>query len=350
MSPGISLPKTLAVLFLATGTAMLSAWLCRRFIDPGSRLHVLDHPDHRSLHQRPVPRSGGVAILLSLLLAWWVAVAGNAVQSSVVLLWMSGGILVLGSLGVWDDLRDLSPALRLPVQTLVALSLVPLGLSLGSLELPCCKWRLSGPLGAFLAVFFMLWMINLYNFMDGMDGFAGGMALIGFSALAGLGYLAGDTGYSLLALLVASASAGFLVYNFPPARIFMGDAGAPVLGFLAAAFMLWADRQGLFPLWIGLLVFAPFVVDATYTLVRRLLRGEAVWKPHRGHLYQKLVLAGWSHRRTVLWSYLLMLAGASSALIAQQVPQVWQTVLMFGWMLLYLLLILLVERTTGAVR
>ncbi|HIE56498.1 MAG TPA: hypothetical protein EYP90_15240, partial [Chromatiaceae bacterium] len=127
-------PAVLSALFLTAGAVALSAWLCRRFLDSGSRWHVLDHPGQRSLHQQPVPRSGGVAILLSLLIAWWIAVAGNAVPLSAVVIWMSGGILVLGFLGAWDDLRDLSPALRLPVQGLVALSLVPAGLSLESLR------------------------------------------------------------------------------------------------------------------------------------------------------------------------------------------------------------------------
>lgn len=290
-----------------------------------------------------------MAILLSLLIAWWIAVAGNAVPLSAVVIWMSGGILVLGFLGAWDDLRDLSPALRLPVQGLVALSLVPAGLSLESLRFSLFEWPLPPPVGALLAVFFLLWMINLYNFMDGMDGLAGGMAVIGFSTLAGLGFLAGDVAFSLLALLVAAASAGFLIFNFPPARIFMGDAGAPVLGFLAGSLILWGDRTALFPFWIGLLVFAPFVVDATYTLIRRLLRGEAVWRAHRSHLYQKLVLSGWSHRRTVLRAYLLMLAGALSALVALESPPAWQSLLMSGWVLIYLLLIVMIERRVAVI-
>ena len=332
----------------AAGAALLSAFLCRRFLDPASRLHVLDHPDHRSLHRQATPRTGGVAILVSLLLAWWLGVAGNAAPLSQVIVWMSGGALVLGILGVWDDLHDLSPWRRLPVQVLVALVMVFAGFSLTSLRLPGLEWPLPPLLGHGLAFLLLLWMTNLYNFMDGMDGFAGGMAVIGFTTLALLGSIGGDPGFTFFSLVVAGASAGFLWFNFPPARIFMGDAGAPVLGFLAAAFLLWADREGLFPLWIGLLVFAPFVVDATYTLVRRLLRGEPVWKPHCSHLYQKLVRSGWTHRRTVLWSYLLMLACALSALAGVTAPVSVQWGLLAGWLLLFLLLILAIERKVGA--
>ncbi|HIE55223.1 MAG TPA: hypothetical protein EYP90_08600 [Chromatiaceae bacterium] len=122
-----------------------------------------------------------------------------------------------------------------------------------------------------------------------------------------------------------------------------------MLGFLAGSLILWGDRTALFPFWIGLLVFAPFVVDATYTLIRRLLRGEAVWRAHRSHLYQKLVLSGWSHRRTVLRAYLLMLAGALSALVALESPPASQSLLMSGWVLIYLLLIVMIERRVAVI-
>jgi UDP-N-acetylmuramyl pentapeptide phosphotransferase/UDP-N-acetylglucosamine-1-phosphate transferase len=159
-------------------------------------------------------------------------------------------------------------------------------------------------------------MINLYNFMDGMDGFSGGMATAGFSTLGLLGYLGGDNHFASICWLIAAASAGFLVWNFPPARIFMGDVGSSALGFLAAALSLWANRIGLFPLWLAILVFTPFIFDATLTLVRRTLNGERIWEAHRNHYYQRLVQAGWSHRRTVLWEYGLMLLCCSSALVA----------------------------------
>ncbi len=163
---------------------------------------------------------------------------------------------------------------------------------------------------------FVIWMTNLNNFMDGMDGFAGGMAVFGFGTLGLLGHLAGDGYYAAVCWVIASASAGFLVWNFPPARIFMGDTGSLALGLLAAALSLWADRYGLFPLWLALLVFAPFVVDATLTLARRTLKGKRIWEAHRSHYYQRLVQAGWSHRRTVLWEYGLMFLCSVCALLA----------------------------------
>jgi UDP-N-acetylmuramyl pentapeptide phosphotransferase/UDP-N-acetylglucosamine-1-phosphate transferase len=179
-------------------------------------------------------------------------------------------------------------------------------------------------------------MINLYNFMDGMDGFAGGMAVIGFSTLAWLGRA--DAGFAAVCLTVAAASAGFLIHNFPPAKIFLGDTGSTTLGFLAAACSLWGSKADLFPFWVALLVFSPFIVDATVTLLRRLLRGEKVWEAHRKHYYQRLVLLGWGHRRTVLVEYALMLACAGSAELAIHLSPAGQATLAAGWLLIYGLL------------
>jgi UDP-N-acetylmuramyl pentapeptide phosphotransferase/UDP-N-acetylglucosamine-1-phosphate transferase len=141
-------------------------------------------------------------------------------------------------------------------------------------------------------------------------------------------------------LSVVAANLGFLLFNFPPARIFMGDAGSPVLGYLAAAFMLQAEHTRLFPLWIGVLIFSPFIVDATYTLLRRLLARRKIWQAHREHIYQRLVQSGWSHRRTVLWSYMLMLAAALTAIMALELNPRVQWVILSGWMLAYLAIIL----------
>jgi UDP-N-acetylmuramyl pentapeptide phosphotransferase/UDP-N-acetylglucosamine-1-phosphate transferase len=148
---------------------------------------------------------------------------------------------------------------------------------------------------------FTVWFINLYNFMDGMDGFAGGMGTLGFGFLAYLGWLAGQDFFALSGLLIAGANLGFLLCNFPPARIFMGDAGSTTMGFLAAGMSLWGVRDGLFPMWIPILIFSPFIVDATVTLIRRLVHGDKVWQAHRSHYYQRLVLLG-GIREQCWWS------------------------------------------------
>jgi UDP-N-acetylmuramyl pentapeptide phosphotransferase/UDP-N-acetylglucosamine-1-phosphate transferase len=155
--------------------------------------------------------------------------------------------------------------------------------------------------------------VNLFNFMDGLDGLAAGMAISGFGVLAGVSWLAGAIDLGLFGLVIVAASGGFLVSNFPPARIFMGDVGSTSLGFLAAAFTLRASHDRVFEAWIPILAFSPFIIDATVTLVSRGLTGQRIFEPHRQHYYQRLVLAGWSHRQTLFAEYGLMAVGGVAA-------------------------------------
>ncbi|HMV38117.1 MAG TPA: glycosyl transferase, partial [Plasticicumulans sp.] len=237
-----------------------------------------------------------------------------------------------------DDRSGVGVRWRFAVHLAAALGLIVLvGLPAG-LSLPGAVWQPARPLLTVLTVLFCVWMLNLYNFMDGMDGFAGGMTVCGYATLALLGMAAGDAAYAVLAALPAVAALGFLAFNFPPARIFMGDTGAATLGFLAAGLILYAERSGLFPFWTGLLAFAPFIVDATVTLLRRLLRGERIWEAHRSHYYQRLVRLGWGHRRTVLAEYALMLVCAAAALAGPRLPAAGQALLLAATALLFVTL------------
>lgn len=255
---------------------------------------ALDVPNVRSLHAAPIPRVGGLALVGALLCGWAalpVAPAAIAVLAA-----------LLCGFSYLDDRRGLPVLVRLGMQLLAAAAFVLL------LRPEPAAWMLV-PLGLAL-----VWFTNLYNFMDGMDGLAGGMAVIGFAAL-GVGSLhAGADGLAAAAFCVAAAAAGFLIFNWHPARIFLGDAGSIPLGFLAGALGIQGWRDDVWPLWFPLLVFSPFVVDATVTLLRRLLAGEKIWTAHREHYYQRLVRMGWSHRRTAAAEYAVMLAAAAAAL------------------------------------
>ena len=183
---------------------------------------------------------------------------------------------------------------------------------------------------AVLAVLAIVWAANLYNFMDGADGLAGGMALFGFGSYAIAAFLSGADLYGVLCASIAAASAGFLVFNFPPARIFMGDAGSVPLGFLAGALGVLGWSRGYWPLWFPLLVFAPFVCDATLTLLRRILRRERVWQAHKEHYYQRLVRMGFGHRGTAWIEYAAMAGCAGVALAARREPVAVQTAALAG--------------------
>ncbi len=130
----------------------------------------------------------------------------------------------------------------------------------------------------------------------------------------------------------------------------MGDAGSSLLGFLAASLSLWASVEGIFPLWIAVLVFSPFIVDATVTLGRRLWRRERVWEAHKSHCYQRLVQHGWGHRKTVLWEYLLMMLCSISAVVTLYLAPTYQWWLLMSWIFVYVILIAWVNWLEGRVR
>jgi len=266
---------------------------------PGRRL-LLDHPNARSLHERPVPRSGGIAIAAGLAAG---AALGNAAAGAIgAVLGVAGA---LAALSLADDVFTLPTLLRLAAHLAAAAAA---GLVIG----------VSGPVQFVLLALAVAWYANLYNFMDGSDGLAGGMAVFGFGAYAWAAHQAGHAALTTVSVSIAVASLAFLLVNFHPARIFMGDVGSVPLGFLAGALGVLGWRDGAWPLWFPVLVFAPFVCDATLTLVKRLLRRERVWQAHKDHYYQRLVRMGFGHRGAAWIEYAAMAACAAAAVLARR--------------------------------
>jgi len=335
--------SVIGIVIASIAAFVISVALTRRFCDPASRLHVLDHPNERSLHSRPTPRTGGVAIFVALSVAVGLWSLGAGLASSQ-LYGLGAGAGLVAALSFLDDRKGLPVRVRLPGHLVAAALLVIGGLFLPGFSLPGLAWYWPEWLGILFSLLFLVWMINLYNFMDGMDGFAAGMAVIGFGTFAVLGYLASNQLFLALNLIVVSAAAGFLWFNYPPARIFMGDTGSSLLGLLAGGLSIWGAREGVFPFWVALLVFSPFIVDATVTLLRRLSRGERVWQAHKSHYYQRLVQSGWGHKKTVLYEYVLMLACGLSALLAQHLNYQGQVALILFWCLVYPLLMIGIHR------
>ena len=293
------------------------AWLLRR----GGRL-PMDHPNARSLHETPMPRVGGLGIMAG------VAVAGVLLADASLAPLMLAAF-TLAAMSVLDDVRGLPVALRFLAHFIAAVAaLLALGLS---------GWSL---LAGTLAV---VWMTNLYNFMDGADGLAGGMSVIGFGALALAAWLGGEPGLTAFSAAIAAAALAFLRFNFPPAQIFMGDAGSIPLGFLAAALGILGAQQDLWPWLFPLLVFSPFIVDASVTLAKRGLRGEKIWQAHRSHYYQRAVLLGASHRQLAWAAYALMLASAALAFTLLLLPR-FMPGLLAMWGVTYLVIFWAVDR------
>lgn len=258
---------------------------------------VKDVPNERSLHETPTPRIGGVGLFAGVLTGWTVLQA--------ISLWIVIPLLLLFMLSLADDIRSLSVRVRFIVHFIAAF---------------IAAWGAGAfavhPAWGVLAVLVIVWMINLYNFMDGSDGLAGGMALFGFSIYGIAALMGGDHTFAMMCFSVGAAALGFLYFNFPPAKIFMGDAGSIPLGFLAGSIGLMGWNMGLWPIWFPAMVFSPFVLDATVTLIKRAIRGERVWQAHREHYYQRLVQLGAGHRTAALIEYALMFFVGISALWA----------------------------------
>lgn len=318
------------ILPLLSGLISILATLSILHSDFGSRF--LDVPNERSLHELPIPRTGGLAILASVFLILFPLI-GKLPG----LLTILEGAVVVAIVSLIDDCRSLPATFRLTIHIAVTCFLL-----FGGISLP------FGKFGLILTVPVVVWMINLYNFMDGMDGFAGGMAFVGFGFLGLTGWLTGQEVYALVCWVVSAAAFGFLAFNFPPARIFMGDVGSATLGFLAAALSVQGVRLGVFDLWLPLLVFSPFIVDATVTLLRRLVQGEKIFEAHRCHYYQRLVQLGWGHKKTVLVAYGLMTTAGLSALSLRHASGVIVTIFLLLWTGIYFSLMTWVHRLERA--
>jgi UDP-N-acetylmuramyl pentapeptide phosphotransferase/UDP-N-acetylglucosamine-1-phosphate transferase len=292
---------TLALLggLLLAVTCYLSIEAVRRY---AIRHRVLDLPNPRSSHTVATPRGAGVVIVgATLLTLAAVAAMESRSLSPAILAYLFGATLIAG-VGWLDDVRSLSSVIRLLAQ-LAAAAIVVAGAGWwDEAALPGAGRVSLGWAGLPLALLWLVGLTNAYNFMDGIDGIAGGQAVVAGAAWALIGAATGAPEAAALGFGVALSSAAFLLHNWSPARIFMGDAGSGFLGFTFAAlpFVLSAtsgaeELRLRLPVAAALLVW-PFVLDTLFTVCRRLLRGEHVFRAHRSHLYQRLVIAGLGHR------------------------------------------------------
>ena len=274
------------ILLLIVSLAVL-AWLLAALLRRYALVRsLMDIPNARSSHSLPTPRGGGVAIVIAFLLGLGVAFfAGLGIPAELFYALLGAG-LGIALLGFLDDHGHIAARWRLLGHFVAAAwalywlgGLPPLALFGGLLQL---SW-----IGHVLAAFYLVWLLNLYNFMDGIDGIASVEAIcvcLGGAILYALLETSSLTDLPLL--MLAAAVLGFLIWNFPPARIFMGDAGSGFLGIVLGVLSLQAAWISPVLLWGWLILLGVFIVDATLTLLRRLLRGEKVYEAHRSHAYQ----------------------------------------------------------------
>jgi Fuc2NAc and GlcNAc transferase len=287
----------LAAVVLATliGSLLLTGWMRRVALSRG----LLDVPNARSSHQIPTPRGGGVAIAVAASAGFCLLAAAHRLDVNLLIALLGGGTAV-AVVGFVDDHRPLPASIRLAMHAAAATwAVVWLG-GLPPLRIADHVVQL-GFGGYVLSVLGIVWTLNLFNFMDGIDGIAASEAVFIGVGGALLAILSGFGGVSFgVDLVFAAACGGFLVYNWPPARVFMGDVGSGFVGFVIAVLALATARLNSSAAWEWLLLGAVFFVDATVTLVRRIARGERAQDAHRSHAYQWLARRWKSHRRVTL--------------------------------------------------
>lgn len=286
---------------------------------------IQDVPNDRSLHAAPTPRIGGVGLMAGVLAAW-------ALMFKSLAWWVVLPVLVLFAVSLLDDMRGLPVRQRLLAHVIAAVILV-FGSGIAAQNILLALVLLPG----------VVWMTNLYNFMDGSDGLAGGMTFFGFTMYGLAALMHGNDTQAMLNFSIGAAALGFLYYNLYPAKVFMGDAGSIPLGFLSAAMGLWGWQLGCWPGWFPFLVFSPFVADATVTLAKRTLRGAKITEAHREHYYQRLVQIGWGHRNVALFAYVLMIASGISAIWGAQHSSGYPWLLFIIWACIYATLMLILD-------
>ncbi len=312
------------VLFLTAMVASAAVtWLTRRHAVARG---LLDIPNVRSSHTRPTPRGGGLGIVLTVLITAMIAALLRQLPAIGIAALVIGGGMV-AAVGYFDDLKGLAVFPRFAVHLIAAVVTVALLIGVGS-EVPVFS-QLPRSVAVFALAAGVLWSINLFNFMDGIDGIAGSQAAFVSAATAVLIGALRDPFSPWLLLPVATAGAcfGFLAWNWPPAKIFMGDVGSGFLGFWLAAVALALEDAGILSIWTSTILGSAFIADATVTLVRRIVRQERWHEPHRSHAYQTLARRWNSHCRVtvLLWTLNVLIAlplATLSAMVPSIAPQI----------------------------
>ena len=329
-----------ALLFLvaAATSAALSPVVARA----GHRVGIVDHPGERKIHLTPVPRLGGVAVALALAVALGAAVLLDAralvpaAPDPKSLLPVIVGALLVFAVGLWDDIDAVTPAAKLGVECLAAFVTVGAGLTVRHVTIAGATYEL-GLAAAPLTILWILVVTNAFNLMDGLDGLAAGLAAIAAVTCSVVLLARGEQASALLLVSLAGAIVGFLAYNFHPAKIFLGDSGSLLAGFLLAVTAVTGRQKGATTLAVGvpLLIFLLPIADMFLAVVRRVIAGQregatgwagrvrglsTVFKADRRHLHHRLVDRGLSHRRTVLVLYACAVLFSALALVTMQIP------------------------------
>ena len=297
---------------IAAGGALLAAIPARHI---GHRSNILDEVTQRSSHEIPVPRTGGLAILAGMLVSFMVLalIAGQFRSESLIAM---GSVALIATVSFLDDVITIPSIPRLLAHFAVAGGTIKLlGLELTQIALPYFTIHMPWWVGLIVSMLFVAGFINFFNFMDGINGIGIAQGFFGGIGLAIILRLGGGYNSVLVSVALAGACIGFLPFNFPKARMFMGDSGSTILGYVLAMLTLIGAKRTDIP-WVAyVLPLGIFIYDATFTLVKRISRGENFLKPHREHHYQLLIRCGWSHVQVTSLQAALMLLCTIGAVV-----------------------------------
>ena len=288
------------IIVVSLALLVASAFITRQLVMNSDRFSKMDIPNERSSHQTPTPRGGGIAFVATSLVGFLLLLLINNLDNADVLALCGAGIIVAIA-GHLDDRQRISGAtVRLVVHAIGAIILI-VGIGFPSQISLFDRTVSTGIIGSILGVIYLMWLLNLFNFMDGTDGIAASEGI--FVCLAGAilnHHVLSGINHSAAAIILAASIFGFLLYNWSPAEIFMGDVGSGYLGIAIGGLSLMAAKQQYELLWVWIILLAVFVSDATVTLIRRLLRKQKPHVAHRSHAYQHLAIRLNSHAKVAV--------------------------------------------------
>ena len=310
-------------LHLAFGIALtiiayVVTWAMARFV------RIMDEPNHRSSHVKAVPRAGGVSVVITFYIGiciTWLLGEFEGVQASLLIGFLFSTFLI-AAISLIDDITDQSALVKLVTQMIAVVIVLSLGITLDEIAIPVVGYVDLGVVGYVISFFWILGLTNSFNFMDGLDGLAGGVAAIAGLFFMIITFTEGSSFVYIISYSLLAGALGFLFLNFPPAKIILGDVGAAFLGFVFAVLAIIAtryDESRTSFLVIPLLTFN-LIYDTSYTFLRRLAQGKNVLEAHREHLYQLMNRSGFSHMEVVLTQYCMVFMQGLGALWIVNIP------------------------------
>ena len=307
-----------------------------------SRRKILDIPNERSSHDRPVPKGGGISIVLLTIGGVWIFyfIYSSLFRIDWIIYFTLGGLLT-AVISLIDDIYSVRNIIRFFVHSLTAVFIIAGIGYINEFSFPLTENLYLKYAGVIVTFLFITGLTNAYNFMDGIDGIAAIQAIVAGAGWLLIGYIYSDPLVLILGLFIAASSMGFLFHNWHPAKIFMGDVGSAFLGFVFAVLIVISAQHDPNLLFAGVLFVWPFLFDTVYTLFRRLSHGENIFEAHRSHLYQRLVIAGWEHGSVATLYGVLAFAGWVPVMVMLLGIKVWYMLTFFIPIVLFILLLII---------